>query len=213
MALHGSIVEFEDLLKGREDRETYAWFIENFGSLVVGQDKFKRSGIDAASKWMTVSSEACALLVYLNFFDRATDTAEKLSDDNNALRQGKLTVEGAKPAKHTAKGKGGSAKRNQGWNKDGIKKHNELFKFVTENRKEHPEFEEWFKNRRRQSEGTNKAAEKKRKREETRKDREEGWGTAMADDLSVGEVEEEAVGEQVAVPETIVAEVTNRTAV
>ena len=46
MALHGSIVDFDELQKGRANKNMHAWFIENFGAMVVGQDKFRSSAVD-----------------------------------------------------------------------------------------------------------------------------------------------------------------------
>jgi len=175
-ALDGELVSLDQLENMRGDPEAYETFIDTICATVVGQDKYKRAATSDIKEWMTESSEAFALLLMENYHDNATSIAEIWSE-NPRMTRTSLSVEGADVGKYTASGKG--AKRNQGWNKEGIKRYNELFQLVKEDREKNPSFDDYFKKRKKG--GMSKAEEqRKRKREANRTGREEGW--MVADD-------------------------------
>lgn len=186
MAFADELYSVQDVGDMRSGDAKYEWFIDNICSVVVGAEEYKRkSASEYVSKWLSVSSEAFAILAYENYYDNTTSIAEKWKENSDLSRKS-LGVEGAAEALYTKKGPGGG-KRNRGWSKVGIDRYNELFNKVTEDRKEYDGFDSFYQLRKL---ATSTSAEtlKKRKREENQAEREQGWKAAH-DDMSSDEGE------------------------
>jgi hypothetical protein len=124
---------------------------------------------------MTPSSEAFTIMCLENYYNNIQDVADNSSEVCKPLL--------------TAKELG--AKRNQGWTKEGLTRFEYYCKAVATNRavtnlaKVDVEYREakWAE--------VSKEEERKRKREETRENRERGWQVAYVDDWSDGETTQE----------------------
>lgn len=155
------------LLRG--DPVTYAWMLDNIAPLIVGVNHFKSECKNKMpTQWLSTSSEAFAVLCLENYYQHVEDAANNKSN----VRKPKWTAEGIR------------AKRNQGWKKEGIAKFDEYCKKVKEDRikigSEDVDTEYMMT---KQDELT-KDDERKRKRDETRREREDGWNSAYVDDWS-----------------------------
>jgi len=101
----------DDVLDLRKNEKAFEWFVDNICTAVVGVAKAEqRKTMEKPSQWMTAGIEAFSLLCYQNYFDMV-----KSQVDNQ---------ETPIPPKWTADGRG--RKRNQGWDKAGITRYNQL---------------------------------------------------------------------------------------
>lgn len=91
----------------RKNMHTYRWFLDNIVSCVVGKDRFSQRGKVVQTVWMTVSSKAFAILCYQNYYNHIVDVCADKSEIS--------------PPVYTGDGKG--AKRNQGWNTEGLTRY------------------------------------------------------------------------------------------
>jgi hypothetical protein len=165
----------ENIRKLRKDPDAYAWMLDNIAPLVVGRGKFKEESKKCLpTKWMTPSSEAFAVLCLENYYDNIQDIAS-----------GKASVR--KPL-WTNKGLG--AKRNQGWSREGLEKFKANCEAVVKNRAMESmrsvDTDYW---KAKQME-LDRGEERKRKREETRDNREKGWQVAPVDEWTEDEEED-----------------------
>jgi hypothetical protein len=153
----------------RQDPESYAWMLDNIAPLIVGNGKYKEeSKQKLPTSWMTPSSEAFAVLCLENYYDNIQDVASNKSTISKPL--------------WTNKGLG--AKRNQGWSRDGLTRFEKYCKAVELNRSSEGAKEvdtAYWKYRRSR---IDKDEERKRKRDQTRENRESGWKKAHVDDWS-----------------------------
>jgi hypothetical protein len=149
--------------------------LDNIAPLVVGSGKFKEESKKCLpTKWMTPSSEAFAVLCLENYYDNIQDIAS-----------GKASVR--KPL-WTNKGLG--AKRNQGWSREGLEKFKANCEAVVKNRAMESmrkvDTDYWKAKQMELDQGE----ERKRKREETRDNREKGWQVAPVDEWTEDEEED-----------------------
>jgi hypothetical protein len=153
----------------RRSPETYAWLLDNIAPLVVGSGKYKEeSKRMCPTKWMTPSSEAFAILCLENYYDNIQDVASNWGTIRKPL--------------WTSKGLG--ARRNQGWNIDGMEHFEAYYLAVKVNRAEASSKKvdaDYLASR---QSVIDKNEVRKRKREETRDAREKGWNIAHTDQWS-----------------------------
>lgn len=112
-------IDLKRILAGREDQESFYWFLDEVASVVVGlnvaeQVKFVKLPCD----WLSSSLEAFSLLCVENYFERIQSEVKK-------------DARKAEP-KWTSDGRG--SKKNQGWKQDGIKRYNDLVEKVRQDR-------------------------------------------------------------------------------
>lgn len=161
----------------RSSPESYAWLLDNIVPLVVGSGKYKEeSKRMLPTKWMTPSSEAFAILCLENYYDNIQDVASNCGTVRKPL--------------WTSKGLG--ARRNQGWSIDGIDHFQAYCKGVKENRELAGSKKVDMNYLASRRSVVDKNEERKRKREESRDKREEGWQIAHTDEWS----DEEEANEQ-----------------
>jgi hypothetical protein len=143
--------------------------LDNIVPLIVGVKYFKSEcKTKPPTKWLTTSSEAFAVLCLENYYNNIDDMASKRMN----VRKPRWTSDGVR------------AKRDQGWKKEGIAKFDEYRNKVKENRvKEGSDIVDL------QYMNMSRYDDRKRNREETRKEREDGWNAAYADDWSGDEKE------------------------
>jgi hypothetical protein len=153
----------------RKDRETYRWFLDNIASCVVGKERYSQRNQFKPTQWLTVSSEAFAQVCYKNYYDHIMD----ICTNKSVVR----------PPIYTGDGKG--AKRNQGWNTEGLTEYREMCDSVAKDRKKYIDTEEWYLNC--TKEKMSKGILKKRRRDDVTSLRETGWALTYEDDMSVGE--------------------------
>ena len=118
----------------------YFEFIEYFLSSVVGKNQYKMCRCEKKiSEFATVSDEALAILIFENNLDTWKDMSEKNITKNSSVAK-KYTNGG------TSKGAVTSSRRYQGWSSNGLKRFNELFDLVKEDRESNcaNDFEESF---------------------------------------------------------------------
>jgi hypothetical protein len=165
----------ENIRKLRKDPDAYAWMLDNIAPLVVGSGKFKEESKKCLpTKWMTPSSEAFAVLCLENYYDNIQDIASCKASVRKPL--------------WTNKGLG--AKRNQGWSREGLEKFKANCEAVVKNRAMESmrkvDTDYW---KAKQME-LDRGEERKRKREETRDNREKGWQVAPVDEWTEDEEED-----------------------
>ena len=182
------LVPHEEIAKGRENTEEHTWFVDNICPLVVGKDNYRRATHELIKEWMTVTLEAFALIVCKNFYKHAVSAARITLRRPEGTQQNRNKVEGAEPPLHTAGGKG--AKRNQGWTKAGIDNYNENVTAVKSDREEHPTCNQAHMDIRQKN--SDKENIKKRKKEQSTQERENGWKEAEEDEMSLGGAAEES---------------------
>ena len=154
--------------KGRKDEEAHFWLLDELAGTIAGVEKHKKKSSQEVEKWFTPSSEAFARLCYENY---CKSVEAKHKKDKNVT-----------PTKYTQEGRG--AKRNQGWNIEGIRRFNELYQSVKRDREAHGMVNmEYFNQKKREKENSTKSRKKAKVVEEREKD----WIAADEDKLSVGE--------------------------
>ena len=116
-----SLMEMSKLEEGRKDKKAHFWLLDELAVTIAGVEKHKNKSIQEVEKWLTPSSEAFARLCYENY---CKSVEAKHKKDENVT-----------PTKYTQEGRG--AKRNQGWNIEGIRRFNELYQSVTKDREAH----------------------------------------------------------------------------
>ena len=94
----------------RNNEDTFEWFMNNIIPCVVGKENFSLRVLKLPSTWVMVSSEAFALLCMENYHDHILDIANHVPNKRSS--------------KYTADGCG--AKKNQGWNKEGLQRFKAL---------------------------------------------------------------------------------------
>ena len=142
--------------RGLRDRETakhYQWFCENFMTCVIPSSEWKlKSRNKRMSEYVTVSLEACAVLMYYNAFpvwnqrwtvdtvatedgSETSDEVEQASDEDadDVSTLSGLTLK--KGFMFTAESKG--ARKYEGWNHEGMAFYNDLLALV-EKQRAHP---------------------------------------------------------------------------
>ena len=134
----------DDILKLRQDSTgLYFNFIEYFIAPVVGKIFYKENRCDRLmSDYISVSDEAFAILIFENNYDTWCDMVKRNNTKLSTVIR-KYTNGGSSSGKNSS-----STRRYQGWNSEGIKRFNDLFDLVKEDR-ESPHakpFEETFKN-------------------------------------------------------------------
>jgi hypothetical protein len=156
----------------RGDPTTYKWLLDNIVPLIVGVKYFKSECRKVLpTKWLTTSSEAFAVLCVENYYQHVQDTASNRS----IIRKPKWTSEGLR------------AKRNQGWKQEGIAVFEGYCKKITEDRAD-KENEKVDINYKLSKMGEiSKEDERKRKRDESRMQHEDGWSAAYVDEWSDNE--------------------------
>ena len=116
------------LRSGNESSGFYFDFIEYFVSAVVGRIKYKENRCEKLmSEYVTIGDEALAILIFENNFDTWKDMAKNNITKNSEVAR-KYTNGGS------SKGDTASSRRYQGWSSEGIKRFNELFDLVKEDR-------------------------------------------------------------------------------
>jgi hypothetical protein len=170
-ALHrrGDMKSLVNIKKLRAHKDTYYWLLNNFAPLVAGAETFKKQVKKVLpTVWCTASSEAFMVLCLENYYSNVQDIAT----NSNGVRKPLWTSEGR------------GARRNQGWSQTGIEKFDSYCRLVTANRVKDAskKIDEEYQEEKQSA--MNKAEERKRKREETRKDRETGWNVAHVDEWS-----------------------------
>lgn len=137
------LIDVSEVLDGRTEYEQYKWFLENIAISVVGRKNFHaRMLSEDIDKWLTISSEAFAVLAYHNVYATAREIG--LYMKNNPGTTYGTASQNAQKTKWTSDGKG--AKRNQGWHNDGVVKYKEYYKKIKEDRQENgKDFSKRFK--------------------------------------------------------------------
>ena len=110
--------------------ENFAYFdfVEFFVSSVIGKACFKQNCCDnLLSQYATISDEAFAILIFENNLDAWIDMGVRKDTSGTEV-----------PRKYTnggrSKGEMASSQHNKGWSEQGLKRFNELFDKVKENR-------------------------------------------------------------------------------
>jgi hypothetical protein len=150
----------------RNNKETYEWMMDNIAPLIVGMKYYKeQSRLVLPTVWFTKSSEAFALLCIENYYHHVVDSAS----NKTLIRKPKWTSHGIR------------AKRNQGWKQDGITQYDTYYKMVTENRAHEDLLVVDTDYLEKKKAAMTKQEERKRKRDNTRENRESGWAVASYD--------------------------------
>jgi hypothetical protein len=111
--------EEENVFDLRKDEKAFEWFLDNICTAVMGVAKAEQQKtMVKPSEWMTAGIEAFSLLCYQNYLEMVRSQV-----DNQ---------ETPVPPKWTADGRG--RKRNQGWDKSGIARYNQLRSIVQADR-------------------------------------------------------------------------------
>ncbi len=139
--------ENEDLLNLRDDRENFAWMIDNIGMHMITpmKDFYKKLPVKKISDILTASDEAFCLLVMENYRNVIEEQANKPLTQR--LNRGQRRKDINEVPKYTAKGIG--ARKNEGWNTEGLERFIEMVKIVKKNREEDSKLgdestEEWY---------------------------------------------------------------------
>ena len=155
--------EYEQFEKRHEDSGNYMLFIDTFVRRVVGCTQFdKYCDSLLLSKFVTVSDEGFALLVYENQEKRWQQLFKKLQDGEQNPKitiPGKYTDGGTRPGRA-----GGTNREHKGWKNEGLHKFNSLCLAIEKERQtdERKKFEARYLNNKR--EGSSKKKKKKRKK-------------------------------------------------
>jgi len=106
----------------------YFDFIEYFLSAVIGKTYYKENRCEKLlSEYASVSDEALAILIFENNFETWRDMAKQNITKNSVVTR-KYTNGGS------ATGNKASSRHYQGWSTDGIKRFNELFDLIKNDR-------------------------------------------------------------------------------
>jgi hypothetical protein len=143
-------VNLNKVLAGRSERESFHWFLDEIGSVVVGNNIVEHQKcVKVPSEWLSPSLEAFGLLCVENYFDMI----------QSKVRKDEVTLQG----KWTADGRG--SKKNQGWKQEGIRRYNELLERVRLDRREFAKEDELYL-KLKQQERMNNECEKLRRKQE-----------------------------------------------
>jgi hypothetical protein len=103
----------------RQDQTAFEWFLDHVCSAVLGvKEAGKKKTLDPPSVWLTPQLEAFSILCMENYVDMVRDQIENKTNP--------------RPPRWTADGRGKA--KNQGWDKEGIVRYNELVKIVKASR-------------------------------------------------------------------------------
>ena len=166
--MHGlESVDLKKVMAGRENEDTFYWFLDEIAPVVVGTSVFEQVKCEKLpSACLTHSLEAFTLLCLENSFDMVKS---EVKEERVKAKQ-----------KYTANGRG--SKKNQGWSQLGICRYNELLQQVRRDRVTYQRVDEQYL-RRKQKERMDYEHEKLRRREEANGSKESGL-VAAEDDFS-----------------------------
>ncbi len=119
-----------DQIMEMQQAENYAYFnfVEYFVSSVIGKSCFKQNCCDKPlSQYATISDEAFAILIFENNLDAWIDMG--MRKDTSGTEVPRKYTNGGK-----SKGEVASSQHNKGWSNQGLKRFNNLFDKVKENR-------------------------------------------------------------------------------
>lgn len=119
-------------MKLREDKEGFVWIMENVIPHVVSPFKDFNIGLGkrTISELVTTSHEAFSLLVIENYRNVIKEQSEKPPQEK--LKRGQRRKDITEKPKYTGNGIG--AKKNEGWNIDGLERFVELTELVKKDR-------------------------------------------------------------------------------
>jgi hypothetical protein len=146
----------DEFFIGRKNKKVYTTFFSRFIPAVVGPELFKRRLEDkdtAPESICTISDEAFALLLIENSYDHWTDIYKKAKGIPKQ-RKGETTrkFDSDVSPKYTNGGikynTNTGQPKSKGWTTKGIERYNELFWFVTTDRKKKSKFMLKFKEHR-----------------------------------------------------------------
>ncbi len=124
-AFNYKMEEYEEL---RRYPEAFSEILEDYVSVVVGKNDFKRkSKIMLLSSFVTVSDEAFALLTLKN-----NEKVWPVKFHNNSLKEGDMEIEEPKTRYTNRRRLGGSAR--DGWTQEGMKQFMKYYELVENNR-------------------------------------------------------------------------------
>jgi len=173
----GQLTTLEEVLKGRNDFDTMSYLCDNIVPCVVGKKEYtSKISSEKIETWLTVSSEALALLLYENLFKNAKSIGHMMNN-NSELTLGEAGLS-ADPAKWTRHGKG--ARRNEGWDDNGIERYVELYKFVKGDREKNKDFSQLYLDKKKAEDEAKKG--KKRKAAALRKEQEDSRTKTTVED-------------------------------
>ena len=79
----GILPGLEEVLKGRENEETMAFFCDTIIPCVVGKQEYKNKVTsDEIDRWLTCSSESFALLLYENLFETSENIGNMMNNNS-----------------------------------------------------------------------------------------------------------------------------------
>ena len=145
-------MEMRKVLKLREERASFHWFLDTIASAVIGTsvaDNLKYT--QQPREWLSRSLEAFALLCLENYLEMVKSEVRK----DQVKEQPRWTRD--------ARGK----RKNQGWEQAGIRRYNQLVELVKENREQYSNEDEYYlvqKRREKEELELNKLREKRRLR-------------------------------------------------
>ena len=143
-------VDLNRVLAGRKEGESFRWFLDEIGSVVVGSNIVEHvKYVKLPSEWLSPSLEAFGLLCVENYFEMI----------QSKVRKDERTMQG----KWTADGRG--SKKNQGWKQDGIRRYNELLEKVRLDRRNCPKEDELYLKLKQEERLHNECEKLKRKQE------------------------------------------------
>lgn len=112
-------IDLEDIRRGRKNRATYHWFLDEIASVVVGTSVYEKvKCIKPPNEWLTPSLEGFCLLCIENYFERIKSLVRKEERKVKAL--------------WTSEGRG--SRKNRGWKQEGIRRYNVLVDHVRNDR-------------------------------------------------------------------------------
>ena len=166
------VFSLERVLRLREDRDAFHWFLDQICSVVVGASHAaKVKSMQLPREWLSGTLEAFSLLCLENYYEMIKGQVE----------EGKKN-----PPLWTADGRG--KRKNQGWSLEGVKRYNQLVELVRDNRAMWPKAEENYLGRKREEKLALENNKLKRKRE-AQEERERDWESAKDDFSSGSEIE------------------------
>ena len=134
-------LNLDQILEMRQLENAYFNFVEYFVSSVIGKTCFKQNSCDnLLSHYATISDEAFAILIFENNLDAWLDMG--MRKDTSGSEVPRKYTNGGRSKQEVA-----SSQQNKGWSEQGLKRFNELFDKVKENRNapQAKEFEDNFK--------------------------------------------------------------------
>lgn len=167
MEVHGTeSIELRRILLGRKDREMFHWFLDHIASVAVGVTKFEQwKSTKRPCEWLSGSMEAFCLVCMENFFEMVQKRVSGEDKKADSL--------------WTCGGRG--KKKNQGWDKAGIRRYNHLVHVVRMDREALILEDEIYKNTKLE-ERQQLEMERLQKKKEKTAIKERGW-EAAEDDL------------------------------